>query len=46
MASLYLQEQSAAKRTTAKDSAESLAAQIADLRTKLAKAGAEREQYS
>ena len=45
MASLYLQEQSAAKRTTAKDSAESLAAQISDLRTKLAKADAEREQY-
>ena len=45
LASLYLQEQSAAKRTTAKDSAESLAAQISDLRTKLAKADAEREQY-
>ena len=45
VASLYLQEQSAAKRDTAKDSAESLASQIADLREKLAKADADRETY-
>ncbi len=45
VAALYLQEQSAAKRTMAKDSSEALAAQIADLRTKLADADAARERY-
>ena len=45
IAALYLKEQSAAKRGTAKDSADALAAQIADLRLKLASADAERENY-
>ena len=45
VAELYLQEQSAAKRTMAKDSSEALAAQIADLRTKLAVADVARERY-
>ena len=45
VAALYLKEQSAAKRSTAKASAEALAAQIADLRIKLASADAEREDY-
>ena len=45
VAALYLQEQSSAKRGMAKDSAEALAAQIADLRTKLADADAARERY-
>ena len=45
VAELYLQEQSAAKRSTAKSAADALAAQIADLRIKLAGADAERERY-
>jgi uncharacterized protein involved in exopolysaccharide biosynthesis len=45
VAKLYLQEQSAAKRATARVSAESLSAQIADLRVRLATADQEREQY-
>ncbi len=45
IATLYLKEQSAAKRSTAKESADALAAQIADLRIKLASADAERENY-
>lgn len=45
VAALYLQEQSAAKRAMAQDSAEALAAQIATLRTKLADADAARERY-
>ena len=45
IAQLYLQEQSAAKRATARDSADALASQIGDLRNKLAAADSEREQY-
>lgn len=45
VAQLYLQEQSAAKRATAKIAAEALSTQIGDLRTRLAQADAEREQY-
>lgn len=45
VAQLYLQEQSAAKRATASVAADALAAQIADLRTKLSNADAERERY-
>ena len=45
VAALYLQEQSAAKRGRAQDSAEALSKQIADLRTKLADADAARERY-
>ncbi len=45
VADLYLREQSAAKRATAKQAAEALAAQTADLRTKLADAEAHLEQY-
>lgn len=45
VAQLYLTEQSAAKRVTAKAAADALASQIADLRNKLAKADDEREQY-
>lgn len=45
VAELYLQEQSSAKRAGAKDAADALGAQIADLRVKLAAADAEREQY-
>lgn len=45
MAELYLAEQSSAKRGSAKQSADALSGQIADLRVKLAKADAEREQY-
>ena len=45
IAALYLKEQSAAKRGTARDSADALTAQIADLRLKLASADAERENY-
>ena len=45
VAALYLQQQSAAKRGMAQDSAEALAKQIADLRTKLADADAARERY-
>ncbi len=44
-AALYLQEQSAAKRGMAQDSAEALASQISTLRTKLADADAARERY-
>lgn len=45
MAELYIAEQSTAKRTSAKAAADALSGQIADLRLKLAKADAEREQY-
>ena len=45
MAELYIAEQSAAKRISAKDAADALSGQIADLRIKLAKADGEREQY-
>ncbi len=45
MAELYLAEQSTAKRLGARNSAEALGGQLADLRLKLAKADAEREQY-
>lgn len=45
VAALYLQQQSAAKRGMAQDSAEALAKQIADLRAKLADADAARERY-
>ncbi len=45
VAALYLQEQSAAKRGMAQDSAEALAKQIADLRRELADADAARERY-
>ena len=45
VAELYIQEQSAAKRTQAKGAAEALSAQIVDLRGKLSKADAEREHY-
>ncbi len=45
VAELYLAEQSRAKRAGAKEAADALAGQIADLRLKLAKADAEREQY-
>lgn len=45
MAQLYLQEQSAAKRSTARQSAEALAAQVTDLRAKLIAADEERERY-
>ena len=45
IAELYIAEQSAAKRASAKASADALSGQIADLRLKLAKADAEREQY-
>ena len=45
VAALYLKEQSAAKRLTAKNAADALASQIADLRAKLVKADDAREQY-
>ncbi len=45
VAELYIAEQSAAKRGQARTAAEALSEQIADLRTKLAKADAERERY-
>ena len=45
IADLYLREQSAAKRATAKQAAEALTAQISDLRLKLADADAQREAY-
>ena len=45
VAELYIQEQSAAKRAQAQGAAEALSAQIADLRVKLGKADAAREQY-
>ncbi len=45
MADLYLAEQSAAKRVSAKEAADALGGQIAALRLKLAKADSEREQY-
>lgn len=45
VAALYLSEQSSAKRGVAKAAAESLAAQIAELRAKLADADAARERY-
>ena len=45
VAQLYLQEQSAAKRATAKLSADALAAQITDLRSKLTVADGDLERY-
>ncbi len=45
VAELYLREQSAAKRATAKQAADALATQIGDLRVKLADADAQREAY-
>ncbi len=45
VAELYLAEQSSAKRVGAREAADALAGQIADLRLKLAKADADREQY-
>lgn len=45
MAQLYLQEQSAAKRATAREAAEALAAQVTDMRAKLIAADEERERY-
>ena len=45
VATLYLKEQSAAKRQTAQEAAESLGAQVADLRARLVKADDAREQY-
>ena len=45
IATLYLKEQSEAKRATAQDSADALEAQIADLRVRLVKADDERERY-
>ena len=45
VAELYLREQSAAKRATAKQAADALATQIGDLRAKLADADAQREAY-
>ncbi len=45
IATLYLKSQSDAKRATAQDSADALAAQIADLRVRLVKADDERERY-
>ncbi len=45
VAELYIKEQSAAKRAQAQAAAEALAAQIAQLRGKLAHADAERESY-
>lgn len=45
VAALYLREQSSAKRGMAKAAADALAAQIADLRVKLADADAARERY-
>ena len=45
VADLYLREQSAAKRATAQQAADALAAQIADLRAKLADADGRLEQY-
>ena len=45
VAALYLQEQAAAKRGMATDTTEALAAQIAELRSKLADADAARERY-
>ena len=45
VAELYIAEQSSAKRAGAKGAAEALSGQIVDLRVKLAKADAEREQY-
>ena len=45
IAALYLKEQSAAKRTTAKESADALGSQIADLRAKLMVADSAREEY-
>jgi succinoglycan biosynthesis transport protein ExoP len=45
IAELYIAEQSAAKRASAKAAADALSGQITDLRLKLAKADAEREQY-
>lgn len=45
MAQLYLEEQSAAKRATARQAAEALAAQVTDLRAKLIAADEERERY-
>lgn len=45
VAELYIEEQSAAKRATAKQAADALAGQISDLRTRLATADAERERY-
>ena len=45
VADLYLREQSAAKRATAKQAADALTSQINDLRTKLADADAQREAY-
>ncbi len=45
VADLYLREQSAAKRATAKQAADALTSQINDLRIKLADADAQREAY-
>ena len=45
VADLYIAEQSDAKRRGAKEAADALGGQIADLRVKLSKADAEREQY-
>ena len=45
IATLYLKEQSEAKRATAQDSADALEGQIADLRVRLVKADDERERY-